>query len=193
MNISTMISRFVLSPVLNPSNPLAKLLTPAAVLFPIVMREQGLHLILTRRAAHLRHHSGQIAFPGGKMEEDDSSAIATALRETEEEIGIPAHQISVLGTLPSRITVSRYFVTPVVAIVADNYQSQIDPNEVEEMFEVPLAFLLDSDNHIIERGLFRGKYHEITFMPWQQYPIWGTTAAIIKDFSRHVGDFDRLL
>jgi 8-oxo-dGTP pyrophosphatase MutT (NUDIX family) len=186
MDIKLLTSRFVLCPVASPISKLSSLFTPAAVLFLIVEREQQLNLILTRRASHLRHHSGQIALPGGKTEQSDSSSIATALRETHEEIGIPAHKITVLGTLPSRVTISRYCVTPVVALVDDDYQSKIDPNEVEEIFEVPLAFLLNDENHIIEKSLFKGKYREVTFMPWGQYPIWGTTAAIIKDFSKHI-------
>lgn len=186
MDINSLTSRFVLSPMTSGGSRLAKLFTPAAVLFPIVERENKLHLILTRRAAHLRHHSGQIALPGGKTEKTDASSIATALRETHEEIGIPSHLITVLGLLPSRATISRYYVTPVVAIVDHNYQSKIDPNEVDEVFEVPLSFLLDDDNHIIEKSWFKGKYREVTFMPWGKYPIWGMTAAIIKDFSKHI-------
>lgn len=186
MNIKSLTSRFILAPSEHKASKFARIFTPAAVLFPIVERENKLHLILTRRAAHLRHHSGQIAFPGGKTEESDISSIATALRETHEEIGIPAEQITVLGLLPSRPTISRYYVTPVVAIVDTDYQSKIDANEVDELFEVPLAFLLDDDNHIIEKSWFQGKYREVTFMPWGKYPIWGMTAAIIKDFSKHI-------
>ncbi|NQZ91268.1 MAG: CoA pyrophosphatase [Moritella sp.] len=186
MDINSLTSRFVLSPLSAPESKFSKFFTPAAVLFPIVERDQQLNLILTRRASHLRHHSGQIALPGGKTEKTDSSSIATALRETHEEIGIPADKITVLGTLPSRATISRYYVTPVVALVDSDYQSKIDPNEVDEVFEVPLSFLLDDDNHIIEKSLFKGKYREVTFMPWGKYPIWGTTAAIIKDFSKHI-------
>lgn len=186
MDIDSLISRFVLSPSEKSKSKLTTLFTPAAVLFPIVVREEKLHLILTRRAAHLRHHSGQIALPGGKEELSDISSIATALRETQEEIGIPEQQIRVLGTLPSRITISRYYVTPVVAVVDNDYISKIDPNEVEEVFEVPLAFLLDDNNHVIEKSFFKGKYREVTFMPWGKYPIWGMTAAIIKDFSKHI-------
>lgn len=186
MNIETLISRFILSPV-EPVGPKLKgLLTPAAVLFPIVVRDQQLNLILTRRASHLRHHSGQIALPGGKKEETDHTVIDTALRETVEEIGIPAEQITVLGTLPPRATISCYHVTPVVALIDSNYETIIDPNEVDEVFEVPLSFLFNEDNHIIEKRLFRGKYREVTFMPWGRYPIWGVTAMIIKDFSRHI-------
>jgi len=186
MDINSLTSRFVLSPCSKPVSKLTKIFTPAAVLFPIVEREHQLNLILTRRASHLRHHSGQIALPGGKTEKTDSSSIATALRETLEEIGIPATKITVLGTLPSRATISRFYVTPVVALVDDDYQSKIDPNEVDEIFEVPLSFLLDDENHIIEKSLFKGKFREVTFMPWGEYPIWGTTAAIIKDFSKHI-------
>lgn len=158
---------------------------PASVLIPLVVRDGGVQVLLTQRTAHLTDHAGQISFPGGRVEEGDADVIATALRESEEEIGLPARMVNVLGWLPEYRTVTGYRVTPVVALIEQPFTLQLDSFEVSEAFEVPLAFLMDPANH--ERRLYR--YAEIarTFyaMPYQaarRYFIWGATAAMLRNF-----------
>ncbi|QDQ87565.1 CoA pyrophosphatase [Alcaligenaceae bacterium SJ-26] len=159
----------------------------AAVLIPLVMRGDGLHVMLTRRAGHLRDHPGQISFPGGRMEPFDVDTTATALRETEEETGLGSEFIEVLSTLPAYQTISGYVVTPVVALVRPGFEVRIDPDEVESVFEVPLAFLMDPANHRLHRftppdGQARRYYS----MPWGEYFIWGATAAMLRNLYRRL-------
>ncbi|WP_050514302.1 CoA pyrophosphatase [Aeromonas finlandensis] len=161
-------------------------LSPAAVLIPIVAREDGLYMLLTRRSPHLRHHAGQISFPGGRQDPGDENLIATALRETEEELGIPARLIEVIGTLNQLNTVSRFEVLPVLGLLEPDYPLTLSPDEVEHAFEVPLDHLLDRRNHIpltIARG---GKQHTIYWIPWQQHFIWGATASMINQLAQHL-------
>lgn len=158
-------------------------LTPAAVLFPIVAREEGYTVLLTQRAAHLRDHPGQVSFPGGRMEEEDPSPLHTALRETEEEIGLPRERITLLGYLPEYRTGTGFRVTPVVALVAPPMMLKTDPFEVAEVFEVPLSFLLDPANHRRHSLHYRGALREFYAMPYGDYFIWGATAGMIKSLS----------
>lgn len=161
---------------------LVEKLRPAAVLVPLVARPEGVTVLLTRRTDHLSSHAGQISFPGGRAEEYDSSPIETALRETEEEIGLGRAHIEIIGVLPDYTTVSAYRVTPVVALVQPPFDLQPDPGEVAEAFEVPLAFLMDGLNHqrrVLEmpQGARRAFYS----MPYEQYFIWGATAAMLRN------------
>jgi 8-oxo-dGTP pyrophosphatase MutT (NUDIX family) len=158
---------------------------PASVLVPLVVRDSGVHVLLTQRTAHLTDHAGQISFPGGRVEEGDADAIATALRESEEEIGLPSRVVDVLGRLPEYRTVTGYRVTPVVALIERPFTLRLDTFEVSEAFEVPLAFLMDPANH--ERRLYRYADIARTFyaMPYQaarRYFIWGATAAMLRNF-----------
>jgi len=158
---------------------------PASVLVPLVLRDSGINVLLTQRTAHLTDHAGQISFPGGRVEESDADAVATALRESEEEIGLPAGVVDVLGRLPEYRTVTGYRVTPVVALIERPFTLQLDTFEVSEAFEVPLAFLMDPANH--ERRLYRYADIARTFyaMPYQaarRYFIWGATAAMLRNF-----------
>ena len=155
-------------------------LTPAAVLFPIVLRDDGQTVLLTQRTAHLRDHAGQIAFPGGRVEAEDSSPLHTALRETEEEIGLPRTQIDILGYLPEYRTGTGFRVTPVVALVRPPFELVLDPFEVAEAFEVPLAFLLDPANHQRHSLHYRGALRHFIAMPYGDYFIWGATAGMIR-------------
>jgi 8-oxo-dGTP pyrophosphatase MutT (NUDIX family) len=162
-------------------------LTPAAVLFPIVLRDGGQTVLLTQRTAHLRDHAGQISFPGGRVEEEDLSPSHTALRETEEEIGLPRERIEILGFLPEYRTGTGFRVTPVVALVLPPFELQPDPFEVAEVFEVPLAFLLDPANHQQHSLHHRGALRHYFAMPYGDYFIWGATAGMIRSLSERLG------
>lgn len=160
----------------------------AAVLVPLVQRESGLQLLLTRRTDHLRDHAGQISFPGGRVEPEDDGPVATALRETEEEIGLGRQHIEVIGQLPVYSTVTAFQVTPVVAVVTPGFTLRLDEFEVAEAFEVPLAFLMDPAHHRHHRFEFAGAERRFLSMPWpgpqREYFIWGATAAMLRNFYR---------
>lgn len=156
---------------------------PASVLLPILLREQGLQVLLTQRAAHLHHHGGQISFPGGRVDATDASAEHTALREAEEEIGLLAQQVEILGRLPQYYTGTGFSVIPVVAVVHPPYDFSADPSEVASIFEVPLSFLMDPRQHQrrqIELPEGRGMRHFYA-MPYQDYFIWGATAGMLRN------------
>jgi 8-oxo-dGTP pyrophosphatase MutT (NUDIX family) len=162
-------------------------LTPAAVLFPIVLRQDGHTVLLTQRTAHLRDHAGQISFPGGRVEESDQSTLHTALRETEEEIGLAREHIEPIGYLPEYRTGTGFRVTPVVALVRPPFDLKIDPFEVAEVFEVPLAFLLDPVNHQRHSIHHRGALRQYFAMPYGDYFIWGATAGMIRSLTERLG------
>jgi len=155
--------------------------TAASVLVPLVLREEGLTLLLTQRTAHLTDHAGQISFPGGRAEDYDESPIATALREAEEEIGLARAHVEVLGCLPDYFTGTGYRVTPVVGLVQPPFELNADPNEVAEIFEVPLAFLMDGANH--QRLSVQLESGRRTFyaMPYERFFIWGATAGMLRN------------
>ena len=159
----------------------------AAVLLPLVMRDR-LSLLLTQRTAHLSTHSGQIAFPGGKVDADDADATAAALREAQEEIGLSPSHVEVLGTLPQYITGTQFFITPVVALVRPNFELQPNPHEVDDVFEVPLDFLMDPANHRRHGFEWEGELREWYSMPYQdgntERFIWGATAGMLRNLYR---------
>ena len=161
-------------------------LTPAAVLFPIVSRDGVQTVLLTQRTAHLRDHAGQISFPGGRVEAADESPLHTALRETEEEIGLPREQVEILGYLPEYRTGTGFRVTPVVALVTPPFELVLDPFEVAEAFEVPLSFLLDPANHQRHSLHYRGALRHFFAMPYGDYFIWGATAGMIRSLSERL-------
>ena len=158
-------------------------LRPASVLIPLVARENGMTLLLTQRTAHLHDHAGQVSFPGGRAEKIDASAIETALREAEEEVGIHRSRLDVLGTLPDYCTVTGYLVTPVVSIVTPPFDFQADPFEVAEIFEVPLSFLMDGTHHQRRTAEFPAGLGRRTFyaMPYERFFIWGATAGMLRN------------
>jgi 8-oxo-dGTP pyrophosphatase MutT (NUDIX family) len=160
----------------------------AAVLMPLVQREAGLNLLLTRRTDHLRDHAGQISFPGGRVEPEDDGPVATALRETEEEIGLSRQHIEIIGQLPVYSTVTAFQVTPVVGLVEPEFTLKLDDFEVAEAFEVPLAFLMNPAHHRHHRFEFAGSERRFLSMPWQgeerEYFIWGATAAMLRNLYR---------
>ena len=162
-------------------------LTPAAVLFPIVQREGVNTVLLTQRTAHLRDHPGQVSFPGGRVETTDPSPRHTALRETAEEIGLQAGHVEILGFLPEYRTSTGFRITPVVGLVTPPFELQPDPFEVAEVFEVPLAFLLDPANHERRSMQYKGALRQFYAMPYGEYLIWGATAGMIRSL------YERLL
>ena len=161
---------------------------PASVLMPLVVRENHISLLLTQRTAHLHDHAGQISFPGGRVDPDDVDAVATALRETEEEIGLSRRHIEVIGSLPDYFTGTGFQVTPVVGLVHPPIDLAADEFEVAEIFEVPLHFLMDGANHQRRSAEFPGKPGRRTFyaMPFQHYFIWGATAAMLRNLYHFV-------
>jgi 8-oxo-dGTP pyrophosphatase MutT (NUDIX family) len=175
-------SDYDLSPHLRPSSP--QPLKPAAVLVPIVQRPQGLTLLLTRRADHLAAHGGQVGFPGGRIEDADASPVEAALREAEEEIGLKRDFVEVIGGLDPYETGTGFRVLPVVALVREGFSLAIDAREVAEVFEVPLAFLMEPRNHQRHNMVWRGKEREFYAMPYDQHYIWGATAGMIVDLYR---------
>jgi len=162
-------------------------LTPAAVLFPIVLRDGPKTVLLTQRTAHLRDHAGQVSFPGGRVEASDASPVHTALRETEEEIGLGREHVEILGYLPEYRTGTGFRVTPVVALVRPPFKLSLDPFEVAEAFEVPLDFLLDPANHQQHTLHYRGALRSYFAMPYGDYFIWGATAGMIRLLTERLG------
>ena len=156
-------------------------LTAAAVLVPLVERGQGIHVILTRRAAHLREHAGQISFPGGRIEHDDDSCSAAALREAEEEIRLPSQAVLLTGALPRYRTGTGFVVYPVVGFADPSVELVPDPVEVAEIFEIPLAHVLDPGNYQPLTLVLRGRRVNYWALPYQRHYIWGATAAILRD------------
>lgn len=155
----------------------------AAVFVPLVQRPDGLHLLFTRRASHLYDHAGQICFPGGRIESTDQDAVAAALRETQEEIGVTSDYIQLIGTQPGFLTSTRFTMKPVIGYVRPGFIIRPDLTEVAEVFEVPLSFLMDPANHFLHRAHLPDGGHRFYFsMPWKNYFIWGATAALIRNF-----------
>ena len=158
--------------------------TPAAVLVPIVNRPDGLMVLLTLRSAGLPEHAGQISFPGGRLEADDASAADAALREANEEVGLLAECVTILGELTAYETVTGYHVTPVVGWVEPPVQLRLDPIEVADVFEVPLAFLIDEQNRRRQFRMFGETRVEFWEIPYGERYIWGATAAMILILER---------
>lgn len=161
-----------------------KRLVPAAVLVPVIERNDRLSLLLTQRAAHLKHHAGQISFPGGRLEPGDIDARAAALRETREEVGLGAEHVDVVGYLDNYFTITGYSVTPVVGLVQTPPQWRLDPAEVEDAFEVPLPHALDPAQHRRRQKHIAGYEIPIYEILWERRRIWGATAAMIVAFGK---------
>jgi len=170
---------------LNPDTvlPEGRILRPAGVLAPIVETDRGLDLLLTKRSAALKHHPGQIAFPGGKQDEGDVDVVAAALREAHEEIGLPPDHVEVLGTLPSHETVTSFDVTPVIGFVHKPFTIIPEPGEVDEVFSVPLDHVLNPDNYLVQSRRWRGQMRHYFVVPFGPYYIWGATARMLRAWS----------
>jgi len=154
---------------------------PAAVLVPVVMHEEEPSLLLTERAASLRQHSGQIAFPGGRVDPEDGSPLEAACREAAEEIGLQRRFIEPIGYLDAYLSGTNYLVTPVVARVTPGYTLALNPDEVADTFEVPLSFLMDAANHQLHSKEWKGRLRHYYAMPHGERYIWGVTAGIIRN------------
>jgi len=160
-------------------------LTRAAVFMPLVQRKDGLHMLFTRRTAHLAHHAGQISFPGGRIETHDTDAVAAALRETHEEIGIPPRFVHVLGAQPSMLTTTQFIVTPIVGSLQPGFQMHANREEVAEIFEVPLCILMNPQSYRLHRMDLPARTRRLYFsISWRSYFIWGVTAALLRNFHR---------
>ena len=155
-------------------------LKPAAVLIPVVDRGDHASVLLTTRNAQMRSHSGQVAFPGGKIDAEDLSPEHAALREANEEIGLDVRQAQTLGRLPQYMTGSGYAITPVLAVVRTPFELRANPDEVADIFEVPLHFLMDPQQHQRESRIFAGHERFFYAIHYQNRNIWGATAGIIR-------------
>lgn len=158
---------------------LPKTLTPAGVLIPLIERSEGPVVLLTQRSAELKHHAGQISFPGGRMEDSDANIEATALRETHEEVGIEPRHVSVFGCLDAMPTITGYAVTALVGAVSMHAELRIDRAEVEEAFEVPLEFLVDKRNARAAEREYMGRRLPVVEFHYGGHRIWGATAHMI--------------
>jgi 8-oxo-dGTP pyrophosphatase MutT (NUDIX family) len=169
---------------LNPGwTPPSTALRPAAVLVPLIDRPEEMSVLLTQRTPHLSAHAGQIAFPGGRIEPEDADAVAAALRESEEEIGLPRDRVTVIGRLDTYVTGTGFEITPVVGIVAVPFPLAIDPVEVAEAFEVPLAFILDPSNRRQMTRMQGERLRTFFAFPFEDHYIWGATAGILVNLA----------
>lgn len=161
---------------------------PAAVLVPIINHPDELTVLLTRRPDHMNKHAGQVAFPGGRIDPTDPSALAAALREAEEEVGIPAHHVEIVGRLDNYRTGTGFQILPVVGIVTPGFEIKANAGEVAEVFEVPLSFLMDPGNHQRKSTEYNGVTRHYFAMPYKEYYIWGATAGMLVNlFNRLYG------
>jgi 8-oxo-dGTP pyrophosphatase MutT (NUDIX family) len=174
---------------LNPGmSPPSTALRAAAVLVPLIDRPEGITILLTQRTAHLTAHAGQISFPGGRIEESDTDAFAAALRETEEEVGLPRDLVEIVGRLDTYITGTGFEITPVVGMIEPPYPLAIDPFEVAEAFEVPLSYILNRGNHQRVERESAGRRRRFFILPYQGRNIWGATAGILVNLAEVLAD-----
>jgi 8-oxo-dGTP pyrophosphatase MutT (NUDIX family) len=200
LNRQALIQRFAQPPIWAPDVEIERWFrnpepVPASVLVPLVMRDEPT-VLLTQRTSQLKKHAGQISFPGGRSEPSDFDAVATALREAQEEVGLHPDRVQVLGTMPTYTTGTGYVVTPVVGLIEaapheiQRLNLQADPGEVDEIFEVPLRFLMDPSHHQRRAFAVPGSRVEFFAMPWtspeldREYFIWGATAAMLRNLYR---------
>jgi 8-oxo-dGTP pyrophosphatase MutT (NUDIX family) len=156
----------------------------AAVLIPLVDRPSGLTVLLTQRASHLTNHAGQVSFPGGRIESSDAGPLAAALREAHEEIGLEPSKVTLAGYLHDHLVITGFLVTPVVGFVTADFELRLDRKEVDEAFEVPLAFILDRANHRPRERTFAGVTFQTQDIPYVDRNIWGATAGMLVSLGR---------
>ena len=185
MQKAEFLTRFHSAPPLQPvpDHPLRKSGRSAAVLIPVVTHDNALSVLFTERAKHLKHHPGQVSFPGGKYEPGDPDLAFTAKREAWEEIALPDSHISIVGQLPPYRTISGFAMTAFVATVEPGFDLIPDGNEVSDTFEVPLSFLIDPRNYQTEYITRAGHTYPVYFIPWQNKMIWGATAALMNSLA----------
>ena len=157
---------------------------PAAVMILLVRRGDQNHILLTKRRAHMRTHAGQIAFPGGSLDPEDASPVHAALRETDEEVGITPHDISILGTLAPHYTITNFHVTPVVGRLTGAFAPVQQEEEVDVVFTAPISHLLDLDRFIEHRRFFKNKERSYLSVPYGPFYVWGATARMLHSFAQ---------
>lgn len=192
MKTQDFLNKFHLSPTLvNPqlsALAIEREVRQSAVLIPLLEVNHVLHVLLTKRAQHLKHHPGQISFPGGKVEPHDKSCIATALREAEEEIGLSPENVQIIGQLDDYQTLTGFNIRPVVSLIQPQEKYNIDENEVAEVIFVPLQHFIEKEQHITLMVERKQLSYPLYFMPYQGHNIWGATAAILNDLCLHLGE-----
>ena len=166
--------------------PEGRKLRPAGVLMPVQVIDSVAQVLLTKRASHLKHHPGQIAFPGGKQEESDADVTAAALREAREEIGLPEDAVRVLGVLPTHETVTSFTVTPVIGLIERDFTITPERGEVEEVFRVPLSHVTDKSNFSVQGRRWLGQRRHYYTVPFGPYYIWGATARILRGLAERM-------
>lgn len=177
-------SDFDLNPdVVLPGN---RKLRAAGVLIAVRHTERGLDVILTKRSSALKHHPGQIAFPGGKVDDTDSGNIDAALREAQEEIGLARENVEILGTLPAHETVTGFLVTPVLGRVRNSFTPRPEPGEVDEIFTAPLSHITDIANFQVQSRIWQGRRRHFYVVPYGPYYIWGATARILRGLAERL-------
>jgi 8-oxo-dGTP pyrophosphatase MutT (NUDIX family) len=157
-------------------------LTCAAVLVPLLLKEGEWHVLVTQRTQHVEHHKGQMSFPGGACDPGDADLMATALRETFEEVGVPPEEVEILGALDDFVTITHFAVTPFVGVIPHPFDYRLNGHEVEDVAEVPLSFLLDPSHLRVEQREYNGRLYDVLFWDYGPYTIWGATARILKSF-----------
>ncbi|MBT5186578.1 MAG: CoA pyrophosphatase [Kordiimonadaceae bacterium] len=163
-------------------------LKPSAVLIPIVERGEQFSILLTKRSSQLKSHSGQVSFPGGRCDDEDAHAMATALREAREEINLPQDNAQIVGAMEDYETVTGYSVTPVVGFINPDFEIVPEQSEVEDVFEVPLDYILDDKNHTVEGMMWKGEKRFYYVFPHDDHKIWGATAAMLVRFANLVNE-----
>jgi len=165
-----------------------KPLVGAAVLVPLLVHPTGMTVLLTLRTLHLADHAGQVSFPGGRVEPEDLDEVATALREAREEVGLAPDRVRLIGRLDTYVTRTGYRIAPVVGLIAPPIELQPDPDEVAEIFEVPLDFLIDPLNRRRDSRQFQGTERFFWAMRWERHYIWGATAGMLVNLAEVVGE-----